>query len=144
MAATRFTLASFMVRLVLALVLVLVTYNPFDPYSFYHWALRPLFENVSDFSVLKGLASVALLIAWGVFLNATFRSLGLIGTVLIALLFTLAIWWLIDIGWISLDRPNALNWLILLTLSLVLAAGVSWSHVRRRLTGQYDVDDVES
>jgi len=25
----------------------------------------------------------------------------------------------------------------------VLTAGVSWSHVRRRLSGQYDIDDVD-
>ena len=29
------------------------------------------------------------------------------------------------------------------TNSLLLATGMSWSHIRRRLTGQLDVDDVE-
>ena len=28
-------------------------------------------------------------------------------------------------------------------LSLVLATGMSWSHIRRKMTGQIDVDDVE-
>ena len=28
-------------------------------------------------------------------------------------------------------------------LSLILAVGLSWSHIRRRLTGQVDVDDLE-
>jgi hypothetical protein len=28
-------------------------------------------------------------------------------------------------------------------LSGILAIGVSWSHIRRRITGQVDVDDVE-
>lgn len=144
MPRARFTFTSFLIRVALALVLVFLSYNPIDPYSYYHWALRPLLENLSDFTILKGLAGVALLIGWGVFLSATFSSLGLIGTILTGLLLGLAIWWVIDMGWISLDRPNVLNWLILITLSLVLAAGLSWSHLRRRLTGQYDVDDVET
>ena len=28
-------------------------------------------------------------------------------------------------------------------LALILAVGLSWSHIRRQLTGQVDVDDVE-
>jgi len=143
MAVTRFTPLSFIIRLVLALVLVFASYNPVEPWSFYHWAIKPLLENINDFTILKGLAGVALLIAWGVFLSATFSSLGLFGTVLVALFFGLGFWWMIDAGWISLERPNTLNWLVLIALSLVLAAGVSWSHIRRRLTGQIDVDETE-
>jgi len=31
-----------------------------------------------------------------------------------------------------------------LVLSLILATSMSWSHIRRRLSGQLDVDDVET
>ena len=34
-------------------------------------------------------------------------------------------------------------WLGLIALSLVLGIGLSWSHVRRRLSGQADMDDVD-
>lgn len=143
MARTRFTLTSFIIRLLLATVLVFVTYNPLEPWSYFHWALRPLFENFSDFSILKGLVGVGLLIGWGVFLGATIGSLGSIGTILVALFFGLMLWWLIDIGWITMEKSNTLNWLVLIAISLVLGAGVSWSHIRRRLTGQVDVDETE-
>ena len=143
MARPKFTFTSFIIRLLLATVLVFVTYNPVEPWSYFHWALKPLFENFNDFSILKGLVGVGLLIAWGVFLGATLGSLGAVGTILVALFFGLMLWWLIDIGWISLEKPSTLNWLVLIALSLVLGAGVSWSHIRRRLTGQVDVDETE-
>jgi hypothetical protein len=37
-----------------------------------------------------------------------------------------------------------LTWVILLCLALLLAVGLSWSHVWRRLTGQYEVDDNDT
>jgi hypothetical protein len=36
-----------------------------------------------------------------------------------------------------------MTWIALLCLSGLLAIGMSWSHVRRRLTGQIDVDAVD-
>ena len=144
MAAPRFNFKSFLVRLALAALLVFSTYNPLDPWSYYHWAIEPLLLDLNTFSIPKALVGVAVAIGWGVFLSATYRSLGMIGTVMTVLLFGLLIWWVIDIGWISLDRPNVMNWLILVVLTLLLAAGLSWSHLRRRLTGQYDVDEVDT
>jgi hypothetical protein len=44
-------------------------------------------------------------------------------------------------GWLSLDSSNKLTWVILVVFSLILATGMSWSHIRRRLTGQVDVDE---
>ncbi|MGB5773274.1 MAG: DUF6524 family protein [Sedimenticolaceae bacterium] len=32
---------------------------------------------------------------------------------------------------------------MLVLLSAILAVGMSWSHIRRRLTGQIDVDEVD-
>ena len=142
MARPRFTFKSFLIRVLFALVLVFATYNPMEG-SYYHWALRPLLEDPGAFTILKALVGVALLIGWGVFLGATFKSLGTVGTIMLAVLFALFIWLLIDKGWISLDEPNTMSWLVLFALSGVLAAGISWSHIRRRLTGQVDVDEAD-
>ena len=143
MARARFSFGSFLIRFVFALILVFATYNPLEPWSYFHWALKPLMGSVTDFSILKALVGVVLIIGWGVFLGATFKSLGLIGTILVAALFGLSLWWLIDAGWISLTDSSALDWLLLVAVSGVLAAGISWSHIRRRLTGQVDIDDTE-
>lgn len=144
MARTRFTFGSFLVRVALALLLVFATYNPLEIGSYYHWAIRPLLENFSDFNLFKGVVGVLLVIGWSVFVGATLNSLGPFGTLLLALLFGLSIWWTISAGWVSLDNPGTLNWLILFALSGLLAAGVSWSHIRRRLTGQFDVDEMDN
>ena len=53
------------------------------------------------------------------------------------------IWVLDDYGLLTLDDTSKLVWLALGALSLVLGIGLSWSHVRRRLTGQADIDDVD-
>jgi hypothetical protein len=36
-----------------------------------------------------------------------------------------------------------MSWAAILAASLVMGVGMSWSHVRRRLSGQYDMDDVD-
>jgi hypothetical protein len=45
---------------------------------------------------------------------------------------------------LSLDNTGLNVWLDLLALSLILKDGLSSSHVRRALSAQADIDDVES
>jgi hypothetical protein len=52
-------------------------------------------------------------------------------------------WVLYDLGALSLDNAARNTWIGLVALSFVFGIGLSWSHVRRRLAGQHDVDDVE-
>ena len=136
--AQEFNTLSFLARWLFAVVLVFGTYNPTE-YSYISWA----FGQGTEFGPVTALTGVALLIAWIVFLRATMASLGWLGITLGAALFGCLIWLLIDLGWLSLDQTGALTWLALLLLSLILATGLSWSHIRRRLTGQYDVDDID-
>jgi hypothetical protein len=53
------------------------------------------------------------------------------------------LWVLFDLGVLRLENPSFNVWLGLGALSLVLGIGLSWSHVRRALSGQSDVDDVD-
>ena len=53
------------------------------------------------------------------------------------------LWVLYDLGLLTLDNANLNTWLGLLALSVVLGIGLSWSHVRRYLSGQSDMDDVD-
>ena len=143
MAVRQFSFAGFVMRLVAALVLVFATYNPEKPYSYFYWALKPLAEDVATFTVLKGFIGVILIIAWSIFLRATFRSLGAIGTILAIAFFTMLLWLVVDWGWIVAGSVRTISYLVLGGLSGVLAAGISWSHIRRRITGQLDVDDSD-
>mgnify|MGYP000240566853 CR=1 FL=1 len=51
------------------------------------------------------------------------------------------VWLLVDFGILSIDSVSQFTWVILVILSVMLAIGLSWSHVWRRLTGQFEVDD---
>jgi hypothetical protein len=84
-----------------------------------------------------------LLIGWVMFLRATWNSLGPIGTLLAAAFFGVIIWLLIEWNFLSLDNATVFQWVILVILTGVLAVGMSWSHVRRRISGQYDTDEIE-
>ncbi|MEO0438829.1 MAG: DUF6524 family protein [Pseudomonadota bacterium] len=136
--AKSFGFDSFLYRWVFAAVLVFGTYNP-TAYSFAGWLLSEGFS----FGPAPALLGVALLIAWIVYLRATFNSLGIIGIALGATLFACLIWLLVDIGVLNAQATGAVTWLALVLVSLLLATGMSWSHIRRRLSGQLDVDDVE-
>jgi hypothetical protein len=136
--ATEFNIGSFFARWIFAIALVFGTYNPSD-YSYVNWVLG----NDAEFGPVMALVGVALLIAWIVFLRATLLSLGILGIALGAALYACVIWLLIDLGLLSVDSTSALTWVILLIISFILSVGMSWSHIRRRLTGQFDVDEKE-
>ena len=84
-----------------------------------------------------------LLTGYVIYLRATLRSIGAFGMLLVTAIFGALIWVLIDWGILTLENPTLTTWLGLLALSLVLGIGLSWSIVRRRLTGQTDVDDID-
>ena len=136
MPAHRFTFLSFLWRLGFALLLVLLTYNP----SGYSWVSYLLSDIPLVYKVGSG---VVLLIGWVVFLRATWNSLGPIGTVLAAAFFGVILWLFVEWGLFSLGNTTVLRWVLLLITAGVLAVGMSWSHVRRRLSGQYDTDEIE-
>lgn len=126
------------VRFLAAVALVFLTYNP-EGYSYYHWVS----EHLTQLSVLMLFVGVVLLIGWAIYLRATFHSLGPLGLVLAIAFFGTLSWLLIDLNLIPTDSVRAVSYLIEFALCGVLTAGVSWSHIRRRITGQVDVDEME-
>ena len=136
MARKDFTLVSFLLRFLFALALVFLTYNP-SGYSWVGWLLS---DTAPVYKVAGG---VVLLIGWVMFLRATWRSLGAIGTILALAFFAVIIWLFYHWGFFELDDIATIEWLLLFVLSGVLAVGMSWSHVRRKLSGQYDTDEIE-
>ena len=70
--------------------------------------------------------------AWVVYLQAARRSLGVGGAVLILALFGCSIWALVYYGAISPHSSRAIAHLVLIALAIVLAVGVSWSHITRK------------
>ena len=122
------------VRIVLALALVLATYNP-SGHSFYHWLTEP----PAGVTAVKALLGVVLLIGWAISLRTLHVALGWLGVILsVALLATVA-WVFVEQKWLDLDTPSSIAWLALLIVGAVLGLGLSWSLIRARLTGQVEV-----
>jgi len=122
------------VRILLALALVLASYNP-SGHSFYHWLTEP----PAGITAFKALLGVVLLIGWAVSLRTLHVALGWLGVILgTAFLATLA-WVFVEQKWLDLDTPSSIAWLALLIVGTVLGLGLSWSLIRARLTGQVEV-----
>ena len=138
MARRSFSLASFLLRWLVALVLVFATFNPTD-YSYYRWVSGMDGESLA----LKALAGVALVILYVIYLLATWRSIGAIGVTLAAAFLGGLVWVTIDLGLLDLARPTIMTWILLFVLATILAIGISWSHVRRSVSGQADMDDLD-
>jgi Family of unknown function (DUF6524) len=135
-----FTVLSLVWRWIAALALVLLTFNP-TGHSVYHWTVSA-FSN-SAFGPLNLLVIGLLLAGWAVFWIATWRSLDTLGVVLIGIILAAIVWLLIDVGWIRTDSVSAVTWVALVCLATILAIGVSWSHISRRITGQVNVEDID-
>ncbi|HEY5547956.1 MAG TPA: DUF6524 family protein [Gemmatimonadaceae bacterium] len=78
MATDSITWQGVLIRLFVSLVLVFLTWNA-EGWSYYHWTVEPLIRGARNFSAIKFLAGVVLVAAWVVFLQATRRSIGLMG-----------------------------------------------------------------
>jgi len=134
------TALGFLWRFVAALLLVLVTYNP-SHHSAYHWVTAAI--GSSTFGPMHLLLVGVLLAGWAVFWIATWRALGTLGVTLAVVILGAIIWLLFDIGLLQSHSLSAVTWISLVCLAAVLAVGVSWSHLWRRITGQINVEDVD-
>jgi hypothetical protein len=134
----KFSLSGFLLRAAFALALVLLTFNP-SGYSFVHM----LEHGFPQITPLEAVLGVVLLIGWFVYLGATLRSIGVLGMALAVALFAALIWLIVSWGWITLSDRSVIAWISLVVLALVLAVGMSWSHLYLRWSGQATVDDTE-
>ena len=132
-----FSPTGILARFLGALVLVFATYNP-SGYSYFHWTVAT--KSWSPYIVLAG---VVLIVGWTVFIRATKRSLGLIGFLLALAFFGTLLWLIIDVGIVPANSTLAIAFVVEVLAAAILAVGMSWSHIRRRLSGQTDVDSLD-
>ena len=126
----------FLIRWIAAFVLLALTFNPTDV-NYVRWA-----GNAWNGSTpLVVLAGMVLLVAYVLFLTAVLRGIGALGVVLILAVFAALIWVLVDLGWIDINNPSALTWVGLVVMASVLAIGMYWGILWRRMSGQLEVDD---
>lgn len=136
MAAGSITFNGVLLRVGLAIALVLATLNP-TRWNYLRWAT----EGIETFGPEKLIAGLLLAGAWVLYVRAAMQSIGLVGAALIAGVIATLVWLAIDQGWLDPGNTSALMWIGLMGLGLILGIGLSWSHFRRRITGQVDVED---
>ena len=122
----RLTVRGFLARFPFALLVAGATYNP-TRYSFYEWA-RSTGWRWRPPIVFVG---VVLLIGWVICLRLTLRSMGGLG-LLLANAFLAALFWLFaSWNWLPVENTAAISWIGLLSVTAILAVGMSWSRLRR-------------
>lgn len=131
------TTAGFIVRMLLALFTVFGTYNPFG-YSYYHWIGM---EGAGHWTLKL---FVGTLIAFLIYTHilATYRSMKLVGVLLVGLVQVTTVWALWDYGLLDLGNPTVVTLTLLTSVAATLGTGFCWSLVRYRLSGQVDSQNV--
>ena len=129
----------FLIRWLAAFVLLAATFNPTD-FNFVRWAMA----NWPDQMPVIVLIGLVLLIAYVLFFTAVLRGIGALGVILLLAVIAALIWVLWSWGWIDLANPSSNVWIGLIALSVVLAVGMYWGILWRRLSGQLEVDDEGS
>ncbi|AXX97139.1 DUF6524 family protein [Profundibacter amoris] len=128
----------FLLRWAVAFGLLAATFNP-TQWNYTRWAVDN-FDKQMPMVVLLGLL---LLIGYIIFLRATLHSIGALGMGLVTAVVAALLWVLYDYGLLSLDNSSMNVWIGILALSVVLGVGLSWSFVRRSLSGQVDINDSD-
>ncbi len=144
MAFHTLTWQGILFRLVAALALVFCTYNPHG-WSYFDWVqsyLNPAGDSSTSLPLLL-FAGIVLLIVWTIYIRATMRSLGVFGLILAVAFFGVLLWLAIDFMPSLAEDMTIFVDLVLIVFAGILTTGLCWSHIRRRITGQADVDDVE-
>ncbi|MGR3713164.1 MAG: DUF6524 family protein [Shimia sp.] len=127
-----------LLRWVFAFLLLALTFNP-TQYNYFRWSLANYVEEL-PLTVLLGLL---LVIGYIIYLRATLRSIGGFGMFLVLAVVCALAWVLYDWKMLTLTNTDFNTWIAILALSIMLGIGMGWSHVRRMLSGQIDVDEVD-
>jgi hypothetical protein len=125
-----FTWSSFLIRWLAVSTLVFATYNP-SGYSYVHW----LGVWQTDLIAVKIAAGLTIIGGFWLLMFATWLVLRVLGLFLLlatVLALAVAAW---QLGLVP-TTSDSLQFLLLATIATYLTIGVSYAHIRYRLTGQ--------
>lgn len=130
-------------RFLFAFLLVALTWNP-TPFNYVEWMLAQ-FDPVerSELWPVVAFCGIVLLMGWIFYLRTTARSLGIGGIILCVGLAIVVFWALFKYHIVSSGSTTLIAWLVMIVFSAILAAGMSWAHLRARWSGQATVDEVD-
>lgn len=125
-------------RIAFALLLVALTFNP-SGWSYFHWVR----EGFPAITPLEAVVGILLLILWIFLWRSMMQAIGALGLVLMAALTAALVWLFVSWGWLDVGNTTTMTWVVLVALGLILGVGMSWAIIRRQLTGQASVDEIE-
>lgn len=138
MAAATIGLSGIALRFVFAFALVVLTWNP-TRFNFIAWTQA----QWGDLAPLVLFVGIVLLMGWIFFVRTAAYSLGVLGLILCLALAGSVLWILFYFDLVSGENTTLLSWIVLVLFSAILAAGMSWAHLRARWSGQATVEDVD-
>ncbi len=130
------SILGYSVRLLIAMLVIFGSFNP-SGYSYYHW----LQLDSGDWAV-KLFAGLTLTVVLYLQLNAMWRSMRLVGTLMLTTINLAGIWLASDLGLVDLHDRTQLTLTIQVALTVLLGTGFCWSHIRYRLSGQMDLENI--
>ena len=133
-----FSITGFIWRVVFAVALVLVTFNPTGQ-SYFHWVRG----DFPSFKSTQAVLGIVLLGLWLFLWRSMMQAIGMLGFLLMAALTASLVWLFVSWGWLDMQDANTMVWVALIALGFILGVGMSWSIIRQRLTGQASVDQVD-
>jgi hypothetical protein len=135
----KLSIGGFAWRIAFAMFLVLATFNP-SGHSYVHWVAAD-FPRVTPAQAVIG---IALLVLWIFLWRSMMQAIGSVGLLLMAAFTAALVWLFASWGWLDVRNATTLAWVVLVALGLILGVGMSWAIVRRDLTGQASVDEVDN
>jgi len=127
-----------LIRVLVAALIVFSTYNPTGK-SVYHWVTSQ--QNITDAWVI--LVAIVFIILNVALLIAAWNALGMVGTVIILILFAALAYLSLQEQWVSAGNAESVWWLGLILYSIFLGIGLSGAILWRRATGQVVVEDSD-
>jgi len=124
-------------RLLIAATVVFATYNPTGR-SIGHWVV----QNDNPFDAWVVLVAIVTLLINVALLIAAWKALGMLGALIIAVLFAALVYLSLQEGWVRTDNQASLEWLALILVSVFLGIGLSGAIIWRRATGQVITDEA--
>lgn len=132
-----FNSVSVLERWVLAVCVVFATYNT-SGYSYYHWVTG---SDTSNWTI-KLFLGLILMTVYAVFAMVMWRGMGPVGIAAGIATLTTVVWILERWNLLSLTTHNTIATVVGFMLATVIGFGLSFMHLRTRLTGQTDTRDV--
>jgi len=122
--------ALFFKRWLASAALVFGTYNPSGT-SYYHWATAT--PGLTPVQAFTGILLFGLAVA---FFRTAYLSIGYVGAGMVAVLITMSIILAAGLGLVDFDQVAVTTYMIEIWITIVLAVGVGWAYLQRRISGE--------